>query len=131
MGAEIGATCSLFPYDHNIATYLKATGREAIADLADRYAEHLCDDPEIEADPERFFDRVIEIDLSKLEPHLVGPAHARPRPSGLGDRGRRGTRGLPDGDLGRARRFVHELLVRGHRPRRATLPGRPRRAGCG
>jgi aconitate hydratase len=73
MGAEIGATCSLFPYDLNTAKYLKATGREGIADLADRFAEHLVDDPEVEADPERFFDRVIEIDLSTLEPHLVGP----------------------------------------------------------
>ncbi|MDQ1386519.1 MAG: aconitate hydratase, partial [Actinomycetota bacterium] len=73
MGAEIGATCSLFPYDHNTANYLKATGREPLADLADRYAEYLVDDPEVEADPERFFDRVIEIDLSTLEPHLVGP----------------------------------------------------------
>ncbi|MDQ1454592.1 MAG: aconitate hydratase [Actinomycetota bacterium] len=73
MGAEIGATCSLFAYDHNTAKYLKATGREAIADLADRHAEHLVDDAEVEADPERFFDRIIEIDLSALEPHLVGP----------------------------------------------------------
>ncbi len=73
MGAEIGATCSLFPYDDNTAKYLKATGREALADLADRYAEHLVDDPEVEADPERYFDRVVEIDLSTLEPHLVGP----------------------------------------------------------
>ncbi|HUI48891.1 MAG TPA: aconitate hydratase [Acidimicrobiia bacterium] len=73
MGAEIGATCSLFGYDLNTAKYLKATGREAIADLADRHGEHLVDDPEVEADPERFFDRVIEVDLSTLEPHLVGP----------------------------------------------------------
>ena len=73
MGAEIGATCSVFPYDHNTARYLKATGREAIADLADRYAGHLRDDPEVAADPRRFFDRVVEIDLSTLEPHLVGP----------------------------------------------------------
>ena len=73
MGAEIGATCSLFGYDHNTAKYLKATGREAIADLADRHAEHLVDDAEVEADPERFFDRIVEIDLSALEPHLVGP----------------------------------------------------------
>jgi aconitate hydratase len=73
MGAEIGATCSLFGYDHNTAKYLKATGREAIADLADRYAENLVDDPEVAADPERYFDKVVEIDLSTLEPHLVGP----------------------------------------------------------
>ncbi|HEX9505425.1 MAG TPA: aconitate hydratase, partial [Acidimicrobiia bacterium] len=73
MGAEIGATCSLFPYDARSAAYLKATGREALADLADAHAEHLRVDPEVLADPERFFDRVIDIDLDELEPHLVGP----------------------------------------------------------
>jgi aconitate hydratase len=73
MGAEIGATCSLFPYDGRMAMYLKATGREELADLADRYAEHLRTDPDVEADPERFYDRVIDIDLTELDPHLVGP----------------------------------------------------------
>jgi len=73
MGAEIGATCSIFPYDARSAAYLKATRREEIADLADRSAEHLRNDPEVDADPERFFDRVIEVDLDQLEPHLVGP----------------------------------------------------------
>src|SRR5437868_5875171 len=73
MGAEIGATCSLFPYDGRSAAYLKATGREAVADLADAHAEHLRVDPEVLDDPERFFDRVIDIDLDELEPHLVGP----------------------------------------------------------
>lgn len=73
MGAEIGATCSLFSYDAAATRYLKATGREAIADLADRYAEFLRNDPEVDADPERYYDRIIEIDLSTLEPHLVGP----------------------------------------------------------
>jgi len=73
MGAEIGATCSIFPYDDRSAMYLKSTKREEIADLASRHAEHLRVDPEVEADPERFFDRVIEIDLDQLEPHLVGP----------------------------------------------------------
>ncbi len=73
MGAEIGATCSVFHYDDAIARYLKATGREELADLADHSAEHLRNDPEVDADPERFYDRVIEIDLSALEPHLVGP----------------------------------------------------------
>ena len=66
MGAEIGATTSLFPYDSNIGAYLKATGREAIADAANAHANHLRADPEIELDPEQFFDRVIEIDLSTL-----------------------------------------------------------------
>jgi len=73
MGAEIGATCSLFPYDGRMAMYLKATQREELADLADQYAEHLRIDPEIAEEPERFYDRVIDINLSELEPHLVGP----------------------------------------------------------
>src|SRR4051795_7725398 len=73
MGAEIGATTSLFPYDSNIAAYLKATGREAIADAANAHANHLRADPEIELDPEQFFDRVIEIDLSTLQPLINGP----------------------------------------------------------
>src|SRR4029453_10582253 len=73
MGAEIGATCSLFPYDDRSAMYLKATQREEIADLANDYAHHLRIDPEVEDDPERFYDRVVEVDLDQLEPHLVGP----------------------------------------------------------
>ncbi len=73
MGAEIGATTSLFPYDHHSAIYLKATGREDIADAAERVMEHLRPDDEVAADPERFFDEVVEIDLSKLEPQVNGP----------------------------------------------------------
>ena len=73
MGAEIGATTSLFPFDENIAAYLKATGREAIADAANAVANHLRADPEIELDPEQFFDEVIEIDLSTLAPMINGP----------------------------------------------------------
>ncbi len=73
MGAEIGATCSLFPYDARSAAYLRATGRDALSELADAHAEHLRVDPEVLDDPERYFDRVIDIDLDELEPHLVGP----------------------------------------------------------
>ncbi|MEW6042832.1 MAG: aconitate hydratase [Thermoproteota archaeon] len=73
MGAEIGATCSIFPYDEKMETYLRATGRSEIADLANQHVDILTEDPEIEADPSKYFDRVIEIDLSKLEPHVVGP----------------------------------------------------------
>ncbi len=73
MGAELGATTSIFPYDERMAAYLKATGREALADLANARAELLRADPEVEADPERYFDEVVEIDLSTLEPHVVGP----------------------------------------------------------
>src|SRR6266581_4552295 len=73
MGAEIGATCSMFPYDDRSAMYLKATEREEVADLANEYAHHLRIDPEVEEEPERFYDRVVEIDLDQLEPHLVGP----------------------------------------------------------
>jgi aconitate hydratase len=73
MGAEIGATCSLFSYDDRAGTYLKATHRDEAAGLADQYATYLRPDPEVEAEPERFFDRVVDIDLGDLEPHLVGP----------------------------------------------------------
>ncbi len=73
MGAELGATTSLFPYDARMATYLKATGRSVLADLADARVELLRCDPEVEEEPERFFDQVIDIHLSELEPYLVGP----------------------------------------------------------
>jgi aconitate hydratase len=73
MGAELGATTSIFPYDERMATYLKATGRAELAALADANAGLLRADPEVEADPKAFFEEVVEIDLSTLEPHLVGP----------------------------------------------------------
>jgi aconitate hydratase len=73
MGAEIGATTSLFPYDAAAARYLKATGREAIADAAERVAADLRADDDVRADPERCFDRVVELDLTTLEPHVNGP----------------------------------------------------------
>jgi len=73
MGAEIGATCSIFPYDERMELYLKSTGRKEIAELANKYKEHLTSDSDIEKNPDKYFDKVIEIDLSKLEPHVVGP----------------------------------------------------------
>ena len=73
MGAEIGATCSIFPYDERMETYLKYTNRKDIAELANQNKELLIADPEVEISPEIFFDRVIEINLSTLEPHIVGP----------------------------------------------------------
>jgi len=73
MGAEIGATTSTFGYDESMSRYLKATGREEVAALADTIAEHLTGDPEVYANPEAYFDQVIEINLSELEPHLNGP----------------------------------------------------------
>jgi aconitate hydratase len=73
MGAEIGATTSTFGYDESMGRYLKATGREEVAALADGIAEHLTGDPEVYANPEHYFDQVIEINLSELEPHLNGP----------------------------------------------------------
>jgi len=73
MGAEIGATCSIFPYDNRMETYLRTTNREKIADLANINKDLLVADPEIEQNPEQYFDKVIRIDLSKLEPHIVGP----------------------------------------------------------
>ena len=73
MGAELGATTSMFPYDESMARYLKATNRGALAPLADQYAAMLRADDEVERDPAQYFDRVVEIDLSQLEPHVVGP----------------------------------------------------------
>lgn len=73
MGAEIGATTSLFTYDEKMSKYLRTTGRTEVADLADGVNEHLTDDPEIWANPEKYFDQVIEINLSELKPHINGP----------------------------------------------------------
>ena len=73
MGAEIGATCSIFPYDERMETYLKYTNRKEIADLANQNKESLVADSEVESNPEKFFDKIIEINLSTLEPHIVGP----------------------------------------------------------
>ena len=73
MGAEIGATCSVFAYDERMAAYLRATNRSELADLANKHKDLLTEDPEVEKDPARFFDQLIEIDLSSLEPHIVGP----------------------------------------------------------
>jgi aconitate hydratase len=73
MGAELGATTSIFPYDRRAKIYLDATQRARIATLAEANKALLTADPEVAADPERFFDLVIEIDLSALEPHIVGP----------------------------------------------------------
>ncbi len=73
MGAEVGATASVFPYDARMATYLRATGRTQAADLAEAHAAELAADPEVERAPRRFFDELLEIDLSALEPHIVGP----------------------------------------------------------
>jgi len=73
MGAEIGATTSLFAYDDAMARYLKSTGREEIADAADAAAHHLRADDEVLADPAAYYDQVIEIDLNTLTPHINGP----------------------------------------------------------
>ena len=73
MGAEIGATCSIFPYDEKGSAYLKATGRDEIAELADSRMDLLTADDEVLKNPEEFFNQVIEINLDELEPHIVGP----------------------------------------------------------
>lgn len=73
MGAEIGATCSLFAYDEKMAAYLKITGREEIARLAGDVKEHLRPDSEVYANPEKYYDQIIEINLSELEPYINGP----------------------------------------------------------
>ncbi|HYV91027.1 MAG TPA: aconitate hydratase [Chitinophagales bacterium] len=73
MGAEIGATTSIFAYDKKMETYLRATGRDEVADLANNIAEHLRADEDVIANPSNYFDQVIEINLDELEPHINGP----------------------------------------------------------
>jgi aconitate hydratase len=73
MGAEIGATCSVFAYDDAMAKYLAATGRKEVAELAGETREHLISDPEVLADPKKYYDQYIEINLSELEPYINGP----------------------------------------------------------
>ncbi len=73
MGAEIGATTSTFGYDESMERYLRSTGRDEVADAANAIAEHLTGDDEVYANPEAYFDQVIEINLDELKPHLNGP----------------------------------------------------------
>lgn len=73
MGAEIGATTSIFPFDERMAKYLDATERSDIARLAEEHHSYLTADPEVHADPEKYFDQIVEIDLNTLEPYVVGP----------------------------------------------------------
>ncbi len=73
MGAEIGATTSVFPFDEKMASYLRITKRVDVAALAEGLADELCADKEVFADPKKYYDQVIEINLSELEPHLNGP----------------------------------------------------------
>jgi aconitate hydratase len=73
MGAEIGATTSIFGYDDSMRRYLQATGRQEVVNAADEIAEHLTGDAEVYDNPEQYFDQVIEINLSELEPHINGP----------------------------------------------------------
>jgi len=73
MGAEIGATTSIFAYDEKMSNYLKVTDRAEIAEMADRITDHLRPDPEVYAAPKKYYDELIEINLSELEPHVNGP----------------------------------------------------------
>jgi aconitate hydratase len=85
MGAEIGATTSMFQFDQHIADYLAATGRGGLADLARDNSDLLTVDEQVTADPGKYYDRVIELNLSDLEPHVVGPHSPGPGPAHLPD----------------------------------------------
>ena len=131
MGAEIGATTSLFAYDDAMNRYLKATGREEIADAANDVAHHLRADDEVAADPGAYFDQVIEIDLSTLRPHINGP-HTPDLAREVVAARRRGHRaGLAARHQLGARRVVHQLVVRGHHPGRVDPPVRRRQRARG
>src|SRR5262249_57544837 len=81
MGAELGATTSMFPADDHMARYLVATGKPRLAPLFQQHRELLEPDREVEADPAKYYDRVVQLDLSNLEPHIVAPARPdRARP---------------------------------------------------
>src|SRR5689334_24007986 len=79
--SDLGATCSLFAYDEKMANYLKVTERAAVADLADGVREHLRPDEDVYANPEKYYDQLIEINLNELEPHVneIGRASCRER----------------------------------------------------
>ncbi len=124
MGAELGATGSVFPFDAPMARYLRATDRSGLAELAERFRRLLTADPEVEKAPERFFERIVEIDLSKLEPQIVGPhTPDLTRPVSRLARGGEGE-GIPGRDHRRVGWLLHELLLRRHLARR-------RRGGAG
>src|SRR5438067_4061133 len=83
MGAELGATTSMFPFDDKMAAYLRASGRGALVAPAERYPQLLAPDKEVEANPEKYYERVVKLDLSTLEPYMVGPhSPDRARPIG-------------------------------------------------
>jgi aconitate hydratase len=83
MGAELGATTSMFPYDERMAVYLRATGRGDLVPIAEQYPHLLAPDKEVEDSPEKYYDRVVALDLGKLEPYVVGPhSPDRARPIG-------------------------------------------------
>ena len=73
MGAELGATCSIFPFDSNTEEYLRQTGRDEVADMAAKNADELRADKDVYEAPEKFYDQILDIDLGKIEPHLNGP----------------------------------------------------------
>ena len=73
MGAELGATGDIYPYDHRMAAYLRATRRAGLVDVAEQYKHLLTADPEVEREPAQFFDQIVEIDLNQLEPQVTGP----------------------------------------------------------
>ncbi|MBI4431684.1 MAG: aconitate hydratase [Candidatus Omnitrophica bacterium] len=73
MGAELGATTSIFPFDERMSAYLRATKRREVVELAEKHKDLFVADPEVENSPEKFYDEIIEIDLSTLEPYIVGP----------------------------------------------------------
>ena len=116
MGAEIGATTSLFGYDAAMSRYLAATGREAVAAAADAVADHLRPDDAAMADPEAHYDQVIEIDLSQLRPHINGP-HTPDLAREVSRAGRGGPHpGLAARHQRSTHRQLHQLELRGHHP---------------
>ena len=117
MGAELGATSSTFPYDDSMARYLRATNRGELAELAEQYKHLLAADPECQANPAAHYDQVVEINLSELEPHLVGPhSPDRARPISRMVQELQEDRWPGGRDFLGPHRQLHQLLLRGHEP---------------
>ena len=116
MGAEVGATTSLFPFDNTMAQYLRATGRDEVASWAEAIGEYLEADMDVRAEPDKFYDRVIVINLSELEPHINGPftPDAATPISEFAAKVKREWLSPKDG--GRINRFLYQLFLSRSKP---------------
>ena len=129
MGAELGATTSVFPFDQKMVAYLNLTDRADLANLALANKELLVADPDVLHSPEKHYDQVVEIDLSKLEPYVVGPHTPDLAQTDIENRRRSQRKGVSGRTQGRIDRELHQFFIRRYQPIGAYCPtgieGRP------